>query len=1284
MLEVTARDWDSFKALNLTERVRDSLALPSGDNAAGAVVKALQSQLNALSALVPDSAAHYFNVASATGNEAESGKTLTSRERTAVSFLVRRASKAGAMFSVFKSYFAIRLRAAEPHDAAAARAAFDAAFSTRPDLARQREHFAPFLNDAKTRLRGPPALTGVVRPKPDSHATRALTLRLDVENDPVEILHLAASDVAGSCLTLEGGHFEQHLPGYLMNLHFAVVFLRDAATGRPVGRVSLALDPERRVLFAVSKVMTHQTEYDFTPLVGAYVRQWADQANVTAVLPHATEWQNDHEHQGLNYTQRPGDDWSSGRVEVSITGLTDSFHSDLTETVYGAWSGVVKGWVYRPKPKAEVDTAAMSKVHAVLMAGGMSSRLWPLQKIFSDPTGAGRSLLQQAFDRVSAAAFGPFVRPENFHVATGHGFEDGVAAQLAVDGGMRRENIGAEPDRRGTLGAMLWAMAHVRRTEEDATLLLLSADQVIPNVDAFRETVQDAVVAAQDHPAIVTIGIDPTTRPADWVGFGAIKARLRDPGVVETLHAVERFEEKPTAGRAAEMIGEAQHARVARWYWNSGMFVARISTLEAALRAFQPEIHAIYEKIAAAVAAGDEDEAARLFETLPSKIPHPLTRDPVDSSIDYALMMPLTLFPRADLEAYMAPGRFSWQDLGSWDALRTAVPPDDDDNVLIGNVRTRRAVTHSTVLAEPGKRIIVEGPLEGLAIVLGADGRALVAAENRAQDVKRIAQGLAGAAPGAARAELIDAEGTLVDAPESVVGVLGVRNLDISLHNDTLTVRPRPFITEVSAGGLHAAVFSMFDRQRRVGFVKRLQGVVLRPLEGTGLLVQENFGRDPAKRSAIPGLPNSVDPERMARIEGLALRSAPDGDRCPLCLPTRSQLEEALLWGRFLISPNAYPVADDHGVFVSRDHQPQVVRAAELAEILNAVWDMPEFVFYFAGPGGGPSVPGHTHYNFFRRTPRDAAVPGAAVRFPIEDVRGRPAPVADAPDLTVTRFRPPEYQARGYMIEGPLRARVRIAELAVAIADQWASEKTPLGNDVIMVRDGRRLRLWIFARAREKAGIKIVGPIEMGGVWVASTQAELELARFFPRILGIVTVPESVMERTEAHFRRSGTVHFSKGLLFGPTGVPLLDDVVLPLAEEIGFTAIPALAGSLGVFSLARLAFVAGHAIRTKPAEAPWVRHLAGRLTVPFLLSASLITVALAVRAVGVELFFAGRWPVALAAAWAAHMFFNRVVQPALERWRGEPARAPAAPAERSQRGWEKKRAAWRRAARGA
>lgn len=341
----------------------------------------------------------------------------------------------------------------------------------------------------------------------------------------------------------------------------------------------------------------------------------------------------------------------------------------------------------------------MIPLQPVLLSGGSGTRLWPLSreaypKQFLPLVGED-TMLQATWSRIAPMA----ARPPIVVANEAHRFL--VAEQLRVIGAPV-PRIVLEPVGRNTAPAIAVAALQALVDGADPLLLVLPSDHVVANVDAFRDAVRVAAVAAEAG-KLVTFGIVPT---APETGFGYIEADAGDGDV----RPVKRFVEKPDAETAERYIADGGY------YWNSGMFLFRASVVLAELERFRPDI------VAACRAAFDKakrdgdfvrlDEAA--FAACPS------------DSIDYAVM------ERTDA-AMVLPVDIGWNDVGSWSALWDVTERDADGNAHHGDVI---AVDSRNSYAYARRLVALVG-VDDL-VVVETDDAVLVAHKGRVQQVKDI------------------------------------------------------------------------------------------------------------------------------------------------------------------------------------------------------------------------------------------------------------------------------------------------------------------------------------------------------------------------------------------------------------------------------------------------------------------------------------------------------------------------------------------------------------------
>jgi mannose-1-phosphate guanylyltransferase len=349
-------------------------------------------------------------------------------------------------------------------------------------------------------------------------------------------------------------------------------------------------------------------------------------------------------------------------------------------------------------------------LHALIMAGGGGTRFWPRSrqlrpKQFLTLTG-DRSLLQSAFDRIEAQ-----VPAERLWVITSNQHRSETEKQLPELG---TDQIVGEPCGRDTAACIGLGAALIARRDPDAVMLVMPADHVIEPVQEFRRGAQAAEQTVLEHPnALITFGVPPTY-PA--TGYGYIH-RGSEIGTRQgvSVYKVQRFREKPSFDVAEGFVASGEY------YWNSGIFVWKVSTILENLRERQPKLHGAVVRIADAWNTPKRVEVLRReYEGLDRL------------SIDFAVM-------EHAKEVLVLQAPFKWDDVGSWLALERMHPQDADGNTVLAEhcgVKTKGCV----IVGDSGRMIATAGVQD---LIIIQDGNAtLVAGRNDEGTVKQIVEQL--------------------------------------------------------------------------------------------------------------------------------------------------------------------------------------------------------------------------------------------------------------------------------------------------------------------------------------------------------------------------------------------------------------------------------------------------------------------------------------------------------------------------------------------------------------
>jgi len=344
------------------------------------------------------------------------------------------------------------------------------------------------------------------------------------------------------------------------------------------------------------------------------------------------------------------------------------------------------------------------KRYAVILAGGVGERLWPKSRLARpkhlQPIIGERTMIQQTVDRLEG-----LVPPERICVVTAKEQRALVLEQLPQ---LESGNVFGEPVGRNTAPAIALAAAALSTRDANATMIVLSADHVVRDLDVYRRTLADCCTAAEAKDGLVTIGIVPT---GPETGYGYIhRGTDAKIGCETEIYSVESFVEKPDEQTAEKYVASGEY------YWNSGMFVWTVSAICTAFERYMPELYTGLVEMRDAMGTPGQDEVfRRVYESLRPE------------AIDTGIM------ERAD-NVYTAAGEFFWDDVGSWVSLANHVEADEAGNVVVGPFEQIDA--RHCIISGDGTLIAAIG-VSGLVVVKTEDAL-LVCARDRAQDVKRL------------------------------------------------------------------------------------------------------------------------------------------------------------------------------------------------------------------------------------------------------------------------------------------------------------------------------------------------------------------------------------------------------------------------------------------------------------------------------------------------------------------------------------------------------------------
>ncbi|MDP8207269.1 MAG: mannose-1-phosphate guanylyltransferase [Candidatus Electryonea clarkiae] len=343
-------------------------------------------------------------------------------------------------------------------------------------------------------------------------------------------------------------------------------------------------------------------------------------------------------------------------------------------------------------------------VYGVIMAGGIGTRFWPLStpktpkqllKFFLE-----RSMIQLTIDRLL-----PMIPIEKMRIVT---IEEQMKLFNQHIDILGKENYIIEPFAKNTAPCIGLAAVYLHAQDPDAIMVVLPADHLINDEEAFRKCLQVGIDAVNERNAIVTLGIEPS-RPETGYGYIQYEKDEIEPG----LHRVVTFAEKPNLATARRFI------KTGEFLWNSGVFIWSAKRILSEIEEDLPELYAALMEINAAIGAKNEKKRVHNAYSSMKAI-----------SIDYGVM------ERAR-HVHVIRGTFDWSDVGNWDEVYRLSDPDESGNVMRGPV-VALDTKNSYLYSEDERPLAVVG-LSNVIVVDTHEGT-LVCPRDKVQDVGEVAK----------------------------------------------------------------------------------------------------------------------------------------------------------------------------------------------------------------------------------------------------------------------------------------------------------------------------------------------------------------------------------------------------------------------------------------------------------------------------------------------------------------------------------------------------------------
>jgi len=343
--------------------------------------------------------------------------------------------------------------------------------------------------------------------------------------------------------------------------------------------------------------------------------------------------------------------------------------------------------------------------YAILMAGGVGSRFWPVStqdfpKQFHDMLGTGDTLIQKTFHRLAH-----LIPKENIFILTNERYNDLVFEQLPE---VTQRQVVLEPAMRNTAPCILYAALKIQKENPNAIMIVAPSDHWIENELAFTVNVQQAFDFCSKYDALMTLGIKPSFPNT---GYGYIEFDKSSTNAIKPVH---QFREKPNYETAKSFLAQGN------FLWNAGIFMWSVESVISAFKNHQPSLYALFEKGINDYNTNSEDAFIKENYGKAENI-----------SVDYAIM-------ENSKNVFVIPATFDWNDLGTWGSLYDKLDKDADKNAVINSRILAQQASGNLIRTKSDKLVVVEGINDF--IVVENDEVLLIFPKSKEQDIKSLLQ----------------------------------------------------------------------------------------------------------------------------------------------------------------------------------------------------------------------------------------------------------------------------------------------------------------------------------------------------------------------------------------------------------------------------------------------------------------------------------------------------------------------------------------------------------------
>ncbi len=351
---------------------------------------------------------------------------------------------------------------------------------------------------------------------------------------------------------------------------------------------------------------------------------------------------------------------------------------------------------------------------AIIFAGGVGTRLWPLSRKKS-PKQFEKIVGEQSTLQLAAHRLQPDFLWDDIYMSTGKPYLGIVQAQLPD---IPPDHVIGEPQMRDVGPAVGLVAGILMRTSPDEPVVILWSDHLVKNDTLFRKILKSAgQLIREKSDRIIFVSQKPrfASENLGWIEYGDSVAEK--DGLA--FHAFIDFQYRPDVATAKRYFASGRHA------WNLGYFVTSPRFLWKLYQEHAPNVYQGLSRICDAWQTGAFDEVlGQIYPTL-EKI-----------SFDNAILEKLN-----PADALVVSENIEWSDIGAWEALKEALQEADDKNVTQGKVLLRET-TDSLVYNYTNQLVVTIDVAEML--VVNTDDVVLICKKSSVPKVKKLVESLAG------------------------------------------------------------------------------------------------------------------------------------------------------------------------------------------------------------------------------------------------------------------------------------------------------------------------------------------------------------------------------------------------------------------------------------------------------------------------------------------------------------------------------------------------------------